>query len=116
MILKDSILTVAAQASRYADVARGPRMDKDHLKRVLTERMATGPGQPWFEFMVDPIDQFVPPDFTLSQIFFTQRKVPRSRVKRRRKLFKTSPQMSSKLWAMPYIEHNVVRSTRTQSH
>lgn len=47
-------------------------MDKDQLKRVLTERMATGPGQPWFESMVDPIDQFVPPDFTLSQIFFTQ--------------------------------------------
>lgn len=47
-------------------------MDKDQLKRVLTERMATGPGQPWFESMVEPIDQFVPPDFTLSQIFFTQ--------------------------------------------
>ncbi|MEH2243878.1 hypothetical protein [Nostoc sp.] len=47
-------------------------MDKDQLKRVLTERMAIGPGQPWFESGVDPIDQFVPPDFTLSQIFFTQ--------------------------------------------
>src|SRR5918998_5412706 len=47
-------------------------MDNDQLKQILTERMATGPGQPWFEPVVDPIDQFVPPDFTLSQIFFTQ--------------------------------------------
>ena len=47
-------------------------MNKDQLKRILTERMATGPGQPWFESVVDPSDQFVPPDFTLSQIFFTQ--------------------------------------------
>lgn len=47
-------------------------MDKDQLKRVLTERMAIGPGQPWFESLVDPIDWFVPPDFTFSQIFFTQ--------------------------------------------
>lgn len=47
-------------------------MDKDQLKRLLTKLMATGPGQPWFESIVDPIDQFVPPDFTLSQIFFTQ--------------------------------------------
>lgn len=53
-------------------VTIGTHVDKDQLKRVLTERMATGPGQPWFESMVDPIDQFVPPDFTLSQIFFTQ--------------------------------------------
>lgn len=47
-------------------------MDKDRLKRLLTERMATGHDRQWFEFMVDPIDQFVSPDFTLSQFFFTQ--------------------------------------------
>ncbi|WP_334744966.1 hypothetical protein [Nostoc sp.] len=33
---------------RYADVAPGICMDKDQLKRVLTERMAIGPGQLWF--------------------------------------------------------------------
>jgi hypothetical protein len=43
-------------------------MDKEQRKRVLTKRMATGPDQPWFELVLDPIDQFVPPDFTLSQI------------------------------------------------
>ena len=47
-------------------------MDKDQLKQVLTERMAIGPDQPWFESQVHLIDWFVPPDFTLSQIFFTQ--------------------------------------------
>lgn len=47
-------------------------MDNDQLKQMLTERMVTDTGQPWFESMVEPFDQFVPPDFTLSQFFFTQ--------------------------------------------
>ncbi len=48
-------------------------MDEQRFRQVLTERMTIGPGEPWFEAAVDEADRFVSPDFSISQIFFTQR-------------------------------------------
>jgi hypothetical protein len=43
---------------------------QQHDFKQLSELMATGPKEPWFQESVADAGHFVPPDFTLSQFFF----------------------------------------------
>ena len=48
-------------------------MNENRWHRILTERMKTGPDEPWFDPNVAQEDHFVAPDLALSQFFFSRR-------------------------------------------